>query len=292
MSTESPRATPRLDGRVCMVTGATSGHGQAVARALASRGAEVVLVGRNPDKCRAVQAEIASENHGKAPDVLICDLSSQAEIRRAAAEFLDSGRPLHVLVNNAGLVNRHREESIDGIEMVFAVNYLAHFLLTMLLLERLKESAPARIVSVSSDTHRIVSLDLDNLELRDNYSFMRAYGRSKLAIVYFTLELASRLRGVDVTVNAVDPGPVDSGMGLNNPGIAAEVLKRVMKLFFAAPDKAAREAVELASSAVFDGVSGRYFKFGRQRTPRISKQDPDLGAKLWSISEQMTGLTG
>ncbi len=279
-----------MQGKVCMVTGATSGHGRAVARALARRGAELVLVGRNPEKCRAVQAEIGGENGGKAPDVLLCDLSSQSEIRRAAAEFLGSGRPLHLLVNNAGLVNQHREESVDGIEMVFSVNYLAYYQLTLLLLDRLKQSAPARIVNVSSDTHRIVSLDLEDLELRRNYAFMRAYGRSKLAIVYFTLELARRREGSGVTVNAVDPGPVDSGMGLNNPGLAAEILKRVMKLFFAAPAKAARTALMLATSEEVAGVSGRYFKFGTEREPRISRQDPELGAKLWAKSAQMTGI--
>ncbi|MCH6587949.1 MAG: SDR family NAD(P)-dependent oxidoreductase, partial [Proteobacteria bacterium] len=207
-----------LEGRVCMVTGATSGHGRAVATGLARQGAHVVLLGRNPEKCRAVQREIAAENGGKAPDIVLCDLSSRSEIDRAASEYLASGRPLHVLVNNAGLVNLKRRETGDGVEMVFAVNYLAYFQLALRLLPRLRDSAPARIVNVSSDTHKIAKLDLDDLELCRRYSWLRSYGRSKLAIVYFTLELARRLEGTGVTVNAVDPGPVASSIGDNNPG--------------------------------------------------------------------------
>src|SRR5215510_3776143 len=169
-------------GRVCLVTGATSGHGRAVAMGLARLGADVVLLGRSAERCRRVQAEIAARAGGKAPAVLLCDLASRREIERAATEYFDSGRPLHVLVNNAGLVSLARRESADGVELTFAVNYLAMFQLTLLLLPRLLEGAPARIVNVSSDTHRIARLDLDDLELR-SYGWMRAYGRWKLAIV-------------------------------------------------------------------------------------------------------------
>src|SRR5262245_37133623 len=152
-SEETPMSD--LQGRVCLVTGATDGHGRAVARALARRGAEVGVHRRNPENCRRVQSEIAAENGGKRPEILICDLASREAIDRAAAEFLSGGRPLHVLVNNAGLVSQARQENAEGIELTFAVDYLAMFQLTLRLLPRLIESAPARIVNVSSDTYRV-----------------------------------------------------------------------------------------------------------------------------------------
>src|SRR5262245_34854030 len=277
-----------LRGRVCLVTGATSGHGRAVAMGLAHLGAEVVLLGRNAERCRLVQGEIAKLSGGKEPAVLLCDLASRREIDRAADEYLGSGRQLHVLVNNAGLVSLARRESVDGVELTFAVNYLAMFQLTLRLLPRLLESAPARIVNVSSDTHRIARLDLDDLELRSRYGMMRAYGRSKLAIVHFTREIARRLEGTGVTCNAVDPGPVASGIGSDNPGLAYRLVGPVIRALFPSPERAARLAIELAASGTLGAKSGGYWRFGKLRDPSTGR-DPSLPARLWERSEQLTG---
>jgi retinol dehydrogenase 12 len=278
-----------MQGKVCLITGATNGHGLATARQLARQGAAVVLLGRSAERCRRVQAQIASEC-GLTPRLLVCDLSRRVEIDRVAEEFLSWGLPLHVLVNNAGVVNRTWQASPDGVEQTFAVNYLAYFQLTLRLLARLQQSTPARILNVSSDTHRIVSLHLEDLEhRRRRYTFMGAYGRSKLAIVVFTRELARRLVGTGVTVNALDPGPVDSGLALNNGGLAADALTLIMKYFFPSAERACRTAVYLASSPEVEGVTGAYYKWSKPQTPRITPRDPELGEKLWEISERMTG---
>ena len=183
-----------MTGRVCLVTGATDGHGRAVAEALASVGAEVVIHGRNPQKCEKTQREIAKAT-GRKPEILLCDLSIRSDVDRAADEYLASGRPLHLLVNNAGHVNLHRQVNDEGLEQTIAVNYLAMFQLTLRLFERLKDSAPARVVDISSDTYKIAKLELDNLQLERGYSVSQAYACSKLAIVYFTQELANRIDG-------------------------------------------------------------------------------------------------
>jgi NAD(P)-dependent dehydrogenase (short-subunit alcohol dehydrogenase family) len=276
-----------ISGRTCLVTGATSGHGEAVAKGLARMGADLVLLGRSREKFERVRSEILDDT-GRAPDFILADLSSQSDIRRSAAEFISWNRPLHVLVNNAGLVNQHFRETVDGIEETFAVNYLAMFKLTLLLLDRIVESAPARIINVSSDTHRIADLDLDDVQARGKrYGLMGAYGRSKLAIVYFTLELSKRLASAGVTVNAVDPGPIASGIAKKNE-LIAKIADAVIQLAFPKPERAARTALYLASSPEAEGVSGGYWRFMKKKEPKISA-DPDFGAKLWKISARMTG---
>jgi NAD(P)-dependent dehydrogenase (short-subunit alcohol dehydrogenase family) len=276
-----------MQGRVCLVTGATDGHGRAVAFALAKRGADVVLLGRNLEKCRRVQAELAGESGGKSPEILVCDLASRAAIDRAASEYLASGRPLHVLVNNAGLVSQAREENAEGIELTFAVNYLAMFQLTLRLLPRLLESAPARIVNVSSDTYRMASLDFDDLQLARGFSFMRAYARSKLAITYFTLELACRLAGRGVTVNAVDPGPIASNIGANNPGLAYRIAGPFIRLLFPSPERAARTALMLATDPELEGATGGYYRSGKRRERPLAF-DAAVSERLWRISAELT----
>jgi NAD(P)-dependent dehydrogenase (short-subunit alcohol dehydrogenase family) len=276
-----------MQGRVCLVTGATDGHGRAVARALARRGADVVLHGRSPDKCRRVQFEIAAENGGKSPEILLCDLASREAIDRAASEFLSSGRPLHVLVNNAGLVSQVRRCNAEGIELTLAVNHLAAFQLTLRLLPRLIASAPARIVNVSSDTYRMAALDFEDLQLERGYSFMRAYARSKLAITWFTLELARRLEGRGVTVNAVDPGPVASNIGSNNPGLAYRLVSPLIRHLFPSPDRAARTALMLATDPQLEASTGGYYRSLRKRERPLAF-DPATSERLWRISADLT----
>jgi NAD(P)-dependent dehydrogenase (short-subunit alcohol dehydrogenase family) len=278
-----------MAGRVCLVTGASDGHGRAVAEALASAGAEVVLLGRNPQKCEAVRDAIA-ESTGRKPDVLLCDLMNRSDVDRAAAEFLASGRPLHLLVNNAGLVNLHRQINDEGLEQTFAVNYLATFQLTLRLFERLKESAPARIVNVSSDTYKIAKLELDNLQLERGYSVSQAYGRSKLAIVYFTLELARRIAGTGVTVNAVDPGPVASNIAANNPGFLYTLARPMIRHLFPSAARAARTCLRIASDPALETSTGGYWRSRKRRDRPLAHADPQLSAGLWRESVRLTGV--
>ncbi len=206
-----------------MITGASSGIGRETALALAQLGAKLVLICRD----RARGADTAAEIRGKTGNedirVLLADLSSQQSIRQVAAEFLNTGAPLHVLVNNAGVVNLSRTLTVDGIETVFALNHLAYFLLTNLLLDRLRASAPARVVNVASHAHHWGALDFDNLQGERSFRAMRIYGQSKCANIMFTYELARRLQGSSVTANCLHPGAVATGLGKNN-GAWARVL--------------------------------------------------------------------
>lgn len=277
-----------IEGKVCLVTGATDGHGRALAMQLAALGANVVVHGRNPEKCADVQREIAARNGGKLPQVLLCDLASRASIDAAAEEYLASGRPLDLLVNNAGLVSLTRQESVDGHELVLAVNFFAMFQLTLRLWPRLVASAPARVINLSSDTYKIGNLDLDNLAL-EPYSVANAYSRSKLAVVYFTRELARRAAGQGVTVNAVDPGPVASNIGANNPGLLYSIAKPMIKYLFPSADRAARTAMMLATDPDLKDASGGYYRSMKLRENPLDF-DADFSQRLWSIASEATGV--
>jgi NAD(P)-dependent dehydrogenase (short-subunit alcohol dehydrogenase family) len=278
-----------MTGRVCLVTGATDGHGRAVAEALASAGAELVLLGRNPEKCEVVQREIANRT-GRKPDVLLCDLMNREDVDRAADDYLASGRPLHLLVNNAGLVNLHRQLNDEGLEQTFAVNYLSMFQLTLRLFERMKESAPARIVNISSDSYKIAKLELDNLQLERGYSVSQAYGRSKLAIVHFTLELARRIEGTGVTANAVDPGPVASNIAANNPGVLYSLAKPMIRYLFPSPAKAARTCLLIASDPELATSTGGYWRSRKRRDQPLKNHNLQLSEDLWNASVRLTGV--
>ncbi len=278
-----------MKGKTVLVTGATSGHGKACAAALAEIGADVILLGRNREKCLAVQEEITQKT-GNRPEILLCNLSSRDDISRAAGEYLKTDRPIHLLINNAGIVNQERKESRDGIEETMAVNYFAMYQLTLLLLDRIKKSAPARIVNISSDTHRIVKLDPGNLEQKEKYSWMKAYSLSKLAIVYFTRELAKRLEGTGVTVNAVDPGPVASNIAGRGTGLVPKIARFFISRTFPKPEKAARTALYVATSPEMDGVTGRYYRFMKDREPRVDTEDLSVATRLWELSARITGV--
>ena len=239
--------TGSMAGKVCLVTGATAGIGLATARSLARQGATVVGVGRNPQKCEKVAAGIRTETGNPAVEFLQADLSAQAEVRRLARAVVDAYPRLDVLVNNVGAFFMSRRLSADGFEMTWAVNYLGVCLLTELLLDTLQASAPSRIVNVSSDMHRSARLNFDDLQGERKYSGMKAYGQSKLALVMYTYDLARRLAGTGVTVNALHPGFVASSMYDSSGGVV-KLLAPLIKLMAVSPEAGAETSVYLATS--------------------------------------------
>ncbi|MCW5893187.1 MAG: SDR family oxidoreductase [bacterium] len=272
-----------MDGRICVVTGATSGIGREIARALAAAGDHVAVVCRDRGRGEAVAAELDAAAGRPAASVHLADLSRQADVRRVAGELLVRCPRIDVLVNNAGVVNLAHATTDDGIETVFATNHLAYFLLTLLLLPRLRASAPARIVNVASEAHRFGRLDLDDLGQAGSYRAMRVYGTSKLSNILFTYELARRLEGSGVTVNCLHPGAVATGLGHNN-GRWAILATRLLAPFFRTPRQGADTAIWLASAPEAAGEHGRYFV--RRRAKRTSRPTYDraLAARLWDVS--------
>ena len=278
-----------LAGKVCMVTGATSGIGKVTARELAQRGAAVVVVGRSQAKSEATVSQLRQQTANPSVDFLLADLSSQQEIRRLAREFESRYSRLDVLVNNAGAIMLSRRESVDEIEMTLALNHLAYFLLTNLLLDILKSSAPARIINVSSNSHERAKLDFDDLQHRSRYWGWRAYARSKLANILFSYELARRLEGTGVTVNAVHPGLVGTNLLANN-GALGRLLKVAVGIVGMSPERGARTSIYLATSPEVETVTGGYF-FQEQEVPSSgASYDEDDARRLWQLSSDLTGL--
>ena len=273
--------------RLCVVTGATSGIGEQIALGLARAGARVTVVGRRRERGEATLGRIRREVPGAALELALADLSLQAEIRRLAAELLERFGAIHLLVNNAGIVNLRRETTADGLEATFAVNHLGYFLLTTLLLERLRASAPARIVNVASEAHRFGRVDLADLQSERSYRSMRVYGQSKGANLLFTQELARRLAGSGVSVNALHPGAVATRLAQQN-GAFARALTRVLSPFFRTPAQGADTALWLATAPEIEAVSGRYFKSRRELEPAAHARDPELARLLFAESERLT----
>ena len=276
-----------MAGKVCLVTGGTSGLGRVTAEALAAKGADVILVGRDPRKAEAAVAEIRAATGNPAVSALVADLSSQAEVRRLAAEFLRDHHRLDVLVNNAGAMFARRLETADGIERTFALNHLAYFLLTEMLLGALKAAPAGRVVNVSSMAHRGMRLDFDDLESRRNYRAFRVYGRSKLANLLFNAELARRLEGTGVTANALHPGFVATNFVAGN-GMLGWFFRRVASVAAIRPEDGARTSIYLASSPEVEGISGRYFIKEREARPSAAALDDAAARRLWAVSEAMT----
>jgi NAD(P)-dependent dehydrogenase (short-subunit alcohol dehydrogenase family) len=280
-----------MAGKVVLVTGATAGIGAVTARELARKGASVCIVGRSREKCKVTVAQIRGTTGNAAVEFLLADLSSQAEIRRLAAEFPARYPRLDVLVNNAGGMFLTRQESVDGIELTLALNHLAYFLLTNLLLDRLKSSAPARVVSVSSDAHRMVRrFDFDDPQRRKRYRGFAVYGESKLANVLFSSELARRLAGTGVTSNALHPGFVASNF-FSAPGMRP-LLGRLMglasRVFAISPDEGAKTSIYLASAPEVEGVTGGYFERSKPAEPSPAARDAEAARRLWQLSEEVT----
>jgi NAD(P)-dependent dehydrogenase (short-subunit alcohol dehydrogenase family) len=279
-----------MQNRVCVVTGATAGIGEVTARELARMGARVIGVGRNPQKCADTSARIQAATGNPAVEFLVADLSSQAQVRKLAAEIGQRAPRLDVLVNNAGAFLNTRQESADGIEMTMALNHLNYFLLTHLLLDQLKAGAPARIVNVSSDAHRNGRIDFDDIEARRKFNGWRMYSQSKLANVLFTQELARRLEGARVTANSLHPGFVATQFGHGNGGLVGAGLKLFQKIAALTPEQGAQTSLHLATSPEVEGVTGKYFSDRKQADPAPAARDQAAAERLWAWSEEKTGL--
>ena len=276
-----------LSGRICLVTGATRGIGRATAEALAKMGAQVLIHGRDSASVGAVCREMV--RYGQVTGV-VGDLSSLAAVRRLAKDVAAQHPRLDVLVNNAGTGSLRRETTADGFERQFAVNHLAPFLLTNLLLERLKASSAARVVTVSSMAHRSGKLDFDDLNWeRRKYSGLQAYSASKLANILFTIELARRLSGSRVTANCLHPGVVATNI-FSTMGFGGRLLTVLFRPFMLSPAKGALTSVYLASSPEVANVTGKFFDKCREAATAPAAQDADAARRLWEISERLAGL--
>lgn len=279
-----------LAEKVCMVTGATSGIGKETAAALATLGASVVIVGRNEQKTHRVVDELRLETGNSSLDALVADFSDLRQVVDLAHAFQSKYSRLDVLINNAGAFFSTRNETSYGVESTFLINHLSPFLLTNLLVDTLKKSAPARIVNVSSAAHRFDRMDFSDLSFTRSYAGLRAYARSKLANLLFTYELSRRLKGSGVTVNALHPGHVATEIWRTNFPVFGSILKQCMKLIALTPEQGADTPVYLATSPKVAGVSGAYFI---KRNPAHSSQisyDRQVAARLWKISEELTAV--
>ena len=278
-----------LAGRTVLVTGGTAGLGRATALGLATMGARVAITGRDRTRSEAAAREIRAV--GGQVDVFIGDLSAQSEVRRLADEVLHSFSVIDVLVNNVGGYWNTRHVTADGLERTFALNHLAPFLLTHLLLDRLTQSAPARVVTVSSNAQAQGRIDFDDLQGMRSYSGARAYSQSKLANVLFSYELARRLHGTSVTANALHPGVVSTGFGADDPATVQRVFIPFLRPFLKTPAQGAATSIHLASAPDLGQVTGRYFADSRPKRSAQRSYDEAAAARLWQISADLVGLT-
>ena len=279
-----------LDHKVALVTGATSGIGYFTALGLAERGAHVVLGGRSKARTEQAVQQIKRAVPGAKAEYLLGDLSSMRDVRSLAEEFLGRYSRLDILVNNAGGLFMSRRLSIDGHEMTFALNHLSYFLLTDLLREILVESAPARVVNVSSEAHRRARFPFEQLNDSGRYFGWRAYGQSKLANVMFTYELDRQLSGTDVTANALHPGFVRTGLGAKNANPIIGLLARLAFLGGISPQRGAETSLLLASSPELKGVSGQYYSVGRRVRSSRRSYDETAAKRLWDFSRELLGM--
>jgi NAD(P)-dependent dehydrogenase (short-subunit alcohol dehydrogenase family) len=278
-----------MDEKVCLITGATSGIGKATAMGLANMGASVVMVGRDRGRGQAALAEIKEGSANASVDLMLADLSSQQEIHRLADDFKEAYPQLDVLINNAGVIRSKRVTTADGIEMTFAVNHLASFLLTNLLLDLLKASAPSRIVNVASGEQRNGIIDFNDLQGEKGYKTAKAYSQSKLATVLFTYELARRLEGTGVAVNCLHPGVVGTNLGSGVSGVFGFTVRALTPLMKSS-EKGAETSIYLASSPEVEGLSGKYFvKKAEARSSDVS-HDQRLARRLWEVSAELTNV--
>jgi NAD(P)-dependent dehydrogenase (short-subunit alcohol dehydrogenase family) len=278
-----------MNGKICLVTGGTNGIGKATAQELARMGATVIIVGRDAQKTSKVVSEIRAASGNPRVGSMLADLSSEQEVRRLADEYKSKYAHLHVLLNNAGGFFMQRQLSVDGIETTFALNHLASFLLTNLLLDTIKASAPARIINVSSRAHTSGKIEFDNLQGEREYG-PRAYDNSKLANILFTVVLARRLEGTGVTVNALHPGFTATGFAKNNGKVIAALVSIFAPLVARSPAKGAETSIHLASSPSVEGITGKYFYDSHVIPAARQATDMVVARKLWDLSAEMVHL--
>lgn len=273
-----------------LITGATSGIGEATAIDLAKKGANIFFIARNNLKAQNLSDKIESIS-GKRSKFFIADLASLKNIKDSALEFISLDIPLHVLLNNAGLINNNRKETVDGFEEVFSINHLAYFYLTHLLLDKLKEGTPSRIINVSSGAHAFVKgFNFDDVNSLKEYKPFKVYGYSKLANILFTKKLSQVLENENITVNCLHPGVVGTGFGQNN-GIFSKILFNLSKPFMRSSEKGAETSIYLCSSPDVSDVSGQYFyncKIAKTTKWAQSEEDAD---RLWNLSKELTRIT-
>jgi len=276
-----------MAGKVVLVTGATAGIGKVTAMELARQGATILGIGRNAAKAEAAAQEIRTATGNPRVDYLLADLSSVQQVQTVAAEVHKRLNRLDVLVNNAGAIYYERGETAEGFERTFALNHLAYFALTNALLDLLKATPSSRVVSVSSDAHRLGGLDFDDLQNRRSYSGFRVYGQSKLANILFSNELTRRLQGTGVTSNALHPGFVRTEFGSGMTGPMATGLNLIQRFAAISPEKGAQTSIYLATSPQVNGITGKYFAKSTPVAPSKKAQDTAAAQRLWEISEQM-----
>src|SRR2546426_10883237 len=276
-----------MTGKVCLITGANSGIGKATALGLARLDATVVIVSRDKDKGEAALLEIRTRSGNKSVDAMVADLSSQDSVRELAHDFKARYKKLHVLINNAGVFLPKRVPTVDGLEATFATNHLGHFLLTNLLLDVLKASAPSRIINITSSAHRGTEMEFEDLQGEKKYSGFHAYSQSKLANVLFTYQLAKLLEGTGVTVNCLHPGVVRTGFGKDMGGLFSIGVK-LAGPFMMRPAKSAQALVYMASAPELEKVSGKHFAKGKEKGSSRESHDTHAAERLWQVSEELT----
>ena len=278
-----------LENKVCLITGATNGIGQESAKALNNMGAEIVFVARNEEKGNFLKQQLKNDS-GRDATMIIANLSSQAEVKRAANEFLALEKPLDILLNNAGIMNRERNETVDGLEEVFSVNHLAYFTLSLMLSEKLRQTENSRIINVASGAHQFVKdMNFDDLQSEKTFKPLQVYGQSKLANILFTKSLSEKLLNSGVTVNCLHPGFVSTGIGSNNKGIW-NLLMFLAKPFAKRTNKGAETSIYLCSSPAVKNISGEYFVDCSVEKVSEAANDPKQAEKLWDISFELAGL--
>jgi retinol dehydrogenase 14 len=277
-------------GKTVLITGATSGIGRATALGLAKMGADLAIIGRDRVRTEDAAQEIRASGGGRV-DLFIADLSSQSEVRKLAEELLQSLARIHVLINNVGGYFDTRHVTVDGLERTFALNHLAPFLLTNLLLEKLKQSASARVVTVSSNAQATGRIDYSDLQGERSYSGARAYSQSKLANVLFSYELARRLKDTSVTANALHPGVVSTSFGAEDPATVQRIFIPFLRPFMKSPAQGAATSIHVASAPELEQVTGRYFANNHPKKSSGPSYDQATAARLWQLSDDLVGLT-
>ncbi|MFX1390082.1 MAG: SDR family oxidoreductase [Promethearchaeota archaeon] len=276
-----------MEGKICLITGANSGIGKATAIGLAKLNATVVMLSRNKECGEKAQEEIINQTGNKNIDLLLCDLSSFKQIRKLVDEFKQKYQNLHVLINNAGIMLKKRTLSIDGYEMNFAVHVLGPFLLTNLLLELMKKSAPSRIINIGSAAHKRAKIDFEDLQSeKKKYRLFSVYGVSKLAEILFTYELSRKLEGSGITANAVHPGVVNTNLGRDQSKFSQWFAGR----FFKSPEEGAETSIYLASSPEVEGITGKYFVNKESKLSSEESYSSENAKKLWNFCAEVTNL--